>query len=152
MKQYLPYNVLMLVAVVFISLMVVYNLVLRENFAITVSYTMPAIPKPQVAEDVAKIKKDSAPKLERAAQEAYFQEQPDEDAITSVTFPLDLNLATEEQLRFIPQVGNVMSQRIVQYRDVLGGYTDLEQLKEIKGVGDSTFEKLAPYLIIEENE
>ena len=136
MKQYLPYNVLLVVAVASTGFMVFYNLALRESFPVFVSYTMPAAPKP------------AAPVMlpVETVDEGGFDEGG--GSPESVTFPLDLNLATEAELMYIPQVGNVMSQRIVQYRDVIGGYSSLEQLKEIKGVGDAIFDRISAYLII----
>lgn len=76
-------------------------------------------------------------------------EEEEDDRIYSVQFPLELNSATQEQLMFIPKVGNVTSQRIVQYREHLGGYTSLEQLMEIKGIGQGTYDQIAPYLYLE---
>ena len=66
----------------------------------------------------------------------------------TVQFPLDLNTADYDELCLIPRIGDVTAQRILQYRAVLGGYTSLEQLMEIQGIGEKTFEAIAPYLII----
>lgn len=145
MKQYLPYNVLLVIAVALTGLMALYNLALRETFAVTVAYTMPAAPAAQTSTAM-----EALTALEPEESQAGFFENSaeDEPALSSVTFPLDINRATEAQLQFIPQIGNVTAQRIVQYRDVIGGYTSLEQLKEIKSIGDATFEKISAYLII----
>jgi competence protein ComEA len=53
-------------------------------------------------------------------------------------------------LELIPGVGNVTAQRIIQYRDHLGGYTSLEQLMEISGIGEGTYAELEPYLVVGE--
>ena len=34
------------------------------------------------------------------------------------------------------------------YRDYLGGYTSVSQLKDIKGIGDATFAKIEPYVTV----
>lgn len=152
MRQYLPYNILLIIAVAVSALMVFYNLALRETFAITVRYALPAIAA--VSEEQQVLSVDEARKYteeEPAQEEAQWQDDAeDSQKLYSVQFPLDINEATVEQLLFIPQVGNVMAQRIVQYRDVLGGYTDLEQLRGIKGVGDKTFAKISGYLYVAE--
>ncbi|MDR2931721.1 MAG: helix-hairpin-helix domain-containing protein, partial [Oscillospiraceae bacterium] len=85
-----------------------------------------------------------------ALYDAYFAEE--EQDVVSVTFPLDLNTATVDELKFIPQVGDVTAQRIIQYRDHLGGYTQLEQLMEIKGIAEKFFERIEPYLYIGDND
>lgn len=144
MKQYLPFNILLVIAVAAAGLMAVYNLAMRETFAVTVSYTLPAVPRTsQEAPNIS----EGALKYADNTQNAQ-DDETGENAVVSVTFPLDLNSATENELKFIPQVGNVMAQRIVQYRDELGGYTSLEQLKDIKGVGEKTFETISAYLFI----
>ena len=44
--------------------------------------------------------------------------------------------------------GDTKAQAILEYRDYLGGYTNVSQLKEIKGIGDSTFAKIEPYVTV----
>ena len=46
----------------------------------------------------------------------------------------DLNTATAFQLRYVKGIGKVLSQRIIQYRESLGGFSTLTQLQEIKGL------------------
>lgn len=153
MKQYLPYNVLMVIAVVMAGVTLFYNLVLRESFSVFVRYEMPAIPQPVQAEAVvidASVADEYRDEDNYRHGEAELQSGgfAEETALASVTFPLDINKATEEQLQFIPQVGNVTAQRIVQYRDALGGYTSLEQLMEIKGISEKAYANIAAYFII----
>lgn len=154
MKQYLPYNVLMVIAVVMAGLTLFYNLVLRESFSVFVKYQMPAVPQPEQAEPVIVNAGGAADEgiSGHSDERPQSEDVADEDAVVSVKFPIDINKATEAQLCFIPQVGTVTAQRIVQYREVLGGYSSLEQLKEIKGISDKTYENIAAYLIIAENE
>jgi DNA uptake protein ComE-like DNA-binding protein len=73
------------------------------------------------------------------------QEEPD----LLPVFPLNLNTATREELMAVPRIGEVLSGRIVQYRDVLGGYTDLTQLTQIKGISENTLLEIGAYLTIE---
>lgn len=151
MKQLLPYNVLLIIAVALTGAVVLYNLALREPFAVTVAYAFPAAPKAAGTPEQNSVAEATGNNNNNGVD--YESPEYDENtAITGVTFPLDLNTATEEELRFIPQVGDVMSQRIVQYRDVLGRYESLDQLKDIKGVGDATFKTISAYLIINIDE
>lgn len=147
MKEYLPYNVLMVIAVAAVCLTLFYNLVLRENFSVFVRYEMPAVPEPEQAEVIAVDVSKEEPG-ETGGTEYPQAAENGESVLTSVTFPIDVNEATEEQLLFIPQVGSVTAQRIVQYREILGGYTSLEQLMEIKGISEKAYENISAYLII----
>ena len=86
------------------------------------------------------------------AQQAEAPEREQQTIIAEpivVQFPLDLNTATEPELSTIPGVGNVTSQRIIQYREHIGGYTSLEQLMEISGIGEGTFDTISAYLVLE---
>jgi len=71
---------------------------------------------------------------------------------SQLVFPLNLNTATEKDLMQLPRIGEVLASRIVQYRDVLGEYTDLTQLTQIKGISDNMLEQLSPFLYIVEED
>lgn len=49
----------------------------------------------------------------------------------------DLNTADTIKLRQIRGIGSVLSKRIIKYRDLLGGFTNKDQLKEVYGLKDS---------------
>ena len=60
--------------------------------------------------------------------------------------PIDVNTATAEQWKSLPMIGDVLSNRIVKYRDKMGGFTSLEQVKKTYGLSDSTYQIILPYL------
>ena len=62
---------------------------------------------------------------------------------------IDLNQADTAELKKIPGIGDGFSQQIVFYRQQLGGYVKLEQLKEIKYMTDSLFHQLKPWFKID---
>ena len=62
--------------------------------------------------------------------------------------PINLNLAQETDLVEIPGIGPSKAQSIIAYRDEKGGFKTVEDLKEIKGIGDKTFEKLKDYFTV----
>ena len=61
---------------------------------------------------------------------------------------LDLNRATEQELERLPGIGAVLARRIVQYRETHGRFRDLEQLRDVKGIGKKTFERIRAFLAV----
>ncbi len=56
--------------------------------------------------------------------------------------PIDLNLATVEQLDTLPGVGPVLAQHIVQWRTEHGRFDTVDQLRQVSGIGPSKFASL----------
>ncbi|MGG1552649.1 ComEA family DNA-binding protein [Paenibacillus ferrarius] len=73
--------------------------------------------------------------------------QPSPQSIAQSTL-LDLNTATLEQLDSLPGVGPSKAKAILEYRNQKGKFKRVEELKEVKGIGDKIFEKLRPYLYV----
>jgi len=64
------------------------------------------------------------------------------------TVGVDLNLASAELLSYVSGIGNTLAENIVNYRSEHGNFTNREQLKEIKGLGQKAFEQAAGFLRI----
>lgn len=56
---------------------------------------------------------------------------------------LDLNNASASDLRTVKGIGKVYSERIVKYRDLLGGYVHMDQLREVYGLKEETIDAIA---------
>jgi len=50
-----------------------------------------------------------------------------------------LNTADSTQLVYLPMIGPGFTKRILKYRNALGGFYKKEQLKEVYGMADSTY-------------
>ena len=55
---------------------------------------------------------------------------------------MPLNSADQEDLESLPGVGEVTARRILEWRDEHGGFTAVEQLREVDGIGTKRFESL----------
>ena len=62
--------------------------------------------------------------------------------------PVNLNTATADQLATIPGVGAKMAERIIDYRQKNGGFKKVEDLMNVRGVGEKSFLKLKPQLTL----
>ena len=65
---------------------------------------------------------------------------------------LDLNTATAEDLQELPGIGEVIAQRIIDYRDLCGHFLDPEQLMEVDGIGEAKYEKLRDLVTVRNTE
>jgi competence protein ComEA len=61
---------------------------------------------------------------------------------------VNLNTATVDDLDTLPGVGPVMAGRIVDWRTQNGRFASVDQLREVSGIGDRTFERLAPLVTV----
>lgn len=59
---------------------------------------------------------------------------------------ISLNETDTAQWKKVPGIGSTYAARIVKYRDVLGGFISIDQLKEVYGVTDELFENIAPFI------
>jgi competence ComEA-like helix-hairpin-helix protein len=59
---------------------------------------------------------------------------------------VDINEADTSTLIALPGIGSKLANRIIGFRDKLGGFYSVEQMREVYGIPDSTFQKIQPYL------
>ncbi len=62
--------------------------------------------------------------------------------------PIPLNRATAEDLGRLPGVGPTLARRIVEYREIHEAFLSLEELKEVKGIKEKTFDKIKGYFTL----
>lgn len=63
----------------------------------------------------------------------------------------DLNTATIEELKKIRGIGDILSKRIIKYRDLLGGYQDIIQLNEVYGLKPEVIQEISKYATISDH-
>ncbi len=59
---------------------------------------------------------------------------------------IDLNSCDSTALEKLPGIGPVLARRIIKYRNLLGGFAYVEQLKEVYGLRDSTYKLISDRL------
>lgn len=61
---------------------------------------------------------------------------------------VNINTATETELQTLSGIGESLAERIVTYREENGKFKNIEDLKNVSGIGDKKFESLKEYIKI----
>lgn len=63
---------------------------------------------------------------------------------------ININKADAKLFSRLPGIGHITAEKIIDYRKVRGRFKKLEDLLNVKGIGNSKFSKIKKYLYIEE--
>jgi competence protein ComEA len=69
-------------------------------------------------------------------------------AAAAVPSVVNLNTATATQIATLPGIGEKAAQRIIEYREKNGGFKKIEELMNVKGIGEKSFLKLKPLITV----
>jgi competence protein ComEA len=71
-------------------------------------------------------------------------------AVATASAPVNLNTASVSEIATLPGVGPKAAERIVEYRQKNGGFKKIEELMNVKGIGEKSFLKLKPLITVTE--
>lgn len=71
-----------------------------------------------------------------------------EPSKTAVHSRLDLNRASARELESLPGIGAVMAQRVIAFRESVGGFRTVEDLREVKGIGAKKIDRLKSLVMV----
>ena len=55
---------------------------------------------------------------------------------------ININTATEQELESLKGIGPATAKNIIRYREEYGGFSSIEEIKNVKRIGDKIFEKI----------
>jgi competence protein ComEA len=70
-------------------------------------------------------------------------------AESQLTGVVNLNTATQEELQLLPGIGESRARAVIEARKRKGGFQKVEDLLEVKGIGEAGLEKLRPHVTLE---
>lgn len=70
------------------------------------------------------------------------------DNTTKKDNKININTATQAELEEITGIGSSLAQKIIEYRESNGKFKDIEELKNVSGIGDKKFESMKSQITI----
>lgn len=85
-----------------------------------------------------------------AAEAAPSQPDAPDTADTTQAALVDINTAAKEELMTLPGVGEVLAERIIEYRETYGRFVAAEQLMDVSGIGEQRYADLEDRITVGE--
>lgn len=84
------------------------------------------------------------------AAHAIAPQDADTSAMQSVsmTQKINLNTASQSELESLPGVGASKAKAIIAYRENIGEFLEVEQLTEVRGIGEKMLNKIRAYVVV----
>lgn len=104
------------------------------------------IPDEESAAQVVTVTPQSEMKVE--SPESAYTSQSSDSVPVSQSMLININTATAEQLMTLSGIGEVKAEAIISYRKEIGGFQNINQLLNVKGIGQKTFDKIQAYITV----
>lgn len=62
---------------------------------------------------------------------------------------VNINTAGKDELDRLPGIGPKLAERIIAYREENNGFVDIDELQDVEGIGETTFQRLKDFIIAE---
>jgi competence protein ComEA len=66
----------------------------------------------------------------------------------TLTEKVNINTATAEQLQTLPGIGPALAKAIIEHRTKNGKFTKVEEILNVKGMGEKKFQKIKDRLVV----
>lgn len=92
---------------------------------------------------------DESKNSEPVSGKSYVAANADSEVKFEAEGPINLNTATLKQLETLPGIGPAIGQRIIDYRESVGRFQSIEEIKQVQGIGEATFAKIKDSITVD---
>lgn len=93
--------------------------------------------------------KDVVPSSSTVSNNTPKTEEQEDKELEIIGDKININTATESELRSLDGIGEKTARRIIEKREKLGGFSSIEDILEVEGIGSKTFEQIKHYITVE---
>lgn len=115
---------------------------------VIVIYSKQQINSFQEVKQVETKKQEICVSEEKIKNDACILNESNDKKEESITGPISINKALKEELMTLPGIGGSKADDIIEYRNSNGDFVTLEDIKNVKGIGDSVFDKIKDFIIL----
>ena len=97
-----------------------------------------------------KIEQEACINQNGITNDACIEDSTDDTSSSSVVISgkISLNTATLDELMMLPGIGEAKAEAIIKYREEVGAFQNIEELKEVSGIGDAIFDQIKENITI----
>lgn len=66
----------------------------------------------------------------------------------TIIFPIDINAAGQEEFMALPGIGEVLANRILAWREEQGGFSRVEDILNVEGIGKGKYENIIDLITV----
>lgn len=147
MKPTKTEQIVLMITLLVLTAMVSFHLGSRSAAQPVTVYTAQSAPS---AEETDAAGPEGPEEPSEAPEETEPAEPEKKEPTLEELAPIDLNRATEEELMLLPSIGEVRAKAIVEYREANGPFQYVEDLRNVKGIGEGILSQVMEYVTVSE--
>ncbi len=91
--------------------------------------------------------------VQQAGSETSLGRLSEESPVTvAAVGRVDINRSSVEELQSLPGIGPVLAKRILRYRNENQNFMSIQDIQNVKGIGEKRFAQLRPYIRVDQKE
>lgn len=149
MKNYFNFNFSQRNGIIFLSIMLVLVFFIGDYRQ---SKTQEKFDFSDYKQQVELLKNQNSDKKYVSRKTTIKKKKEPKSSSTPIHLSIEINTIDSIGLKQLPAIGSVFAQRICKFRNILGGFSSINQLLEVYGMDSARFRTILPYLTLDINQ